>query len=986
MEYGNYCRQQMFSSLLTAIAVTCAGIIIYVCIWFAVASTESVTSDTQHAVSSSRDQNKGFTKDLSAGCTLPYPCYNWMTETSCTMGTAAQPDNDGSVLNACSDVPAGRVWFRGMPYYKYQFDIKTASVDNITMQRDIVAISQCTTTNYFMPALYNDSMAVLRSVALNPASCSVFRLRFWYCLYSVPYFAASSPSVDEYNLKVFIEQDGSLVSQEFPTQLLWGSAADYTHFSGVREWHLVEVVFGRQAGQRFTVNFFAFHKDGCRSDTIANQIYVDDVEIERAVHSSPENGTCWTTTAATTTSTPSSTATTASPDEITVTVFLLEELRNATNRTLYDSDYGYYVQSPQNVLNATQNLLIGSHTEVNFSNIQIISEFFLHFAEMPIPNGLPNSAQEATVNMMLEIVDVIIIAEENKKVIPPDSREDGPHAAAAVYQALEILYNNLPPKEQPYIFNTTRVVTFANALAVNSTAQFANLNIYTEMNVQRFENGLLSVDVSGEKAAVARIALNKDVLREAYEKFQRNPNGTFTFSFSLSAMPVFRFGKHPTQNSRQEFASPLVLLAAVNRQLTLKGTNVIQIEHNIDKLFKEAHGARRRHGCTFLGYTSKKWSTNGCRMSSKLPSWKGTIVQCTCDHLTPFSLLLTLCSSISQIPTTQTFSLDLAVVTTSTAVVAALCCFFALVVIAFRICRRQIVFDEDTFARTSLWIVLFAMYLFVTFSQLMLFAPDLCGPTSCFATAVLVHWFSLMSAAWTGVETFRLLQMIRYPERYARKTFSIPGDTYNGFRMKAWLGATFIPLLFPFIASASHHSVEASRILGGYGYASHEKWCWLDGDHPWITWVTFIAPVSAVALLNICAVLYYLCRKRALINGIAKADGHGSIKPERLIELRSNLSGHTFARNHFHGVIVTTALMGLIWLSVWLALFSCFIDETVQHAFVLLLTLTCGSQAVYIISFQAIAPRKRLTGRKPSRVGGIAHILEAPTHAGQPVP
>ncbi|XP_055332983.1 adhesion G protein-coupled receptor E5-like [Paramacrobiotus metropolitanus] len=634
------------------------------------------------------------------------------------------------------------------------------------------------------------------------------------------------------------------------------------------------------------------------------------------------------------------------------------ELSNAINRTAYHNDTDYYTQSPSNVLRAVQGLVnnASQSEKISFPNIAAFASYSLDFAKIPVNFSLPVNATTNATRSIIEIADALLGADQDNQLempITPEAEHEADQTAAAIYQTLEILYDKLPPSDVPYEFKDTHILSYAHVVSVNNETRFEDLQLRTELGIQDASQGLLTPGKNND--SVASIKLCRDALKKSFEEIKQMSNGSASrFTFALSAMPAFTFSKHPSTNKRLERSSPLVLLASVGHPL--KGEKIVTIRHNVDKLFDYPHGARRRHTCSYLNYATKQWSTDGCQ-AHKLPLWNGTMVECHCNHLTPFSLLLTMCSSVldQSESSNSSFTLDLAIVTTATTMVAALCSLVALVIILLRIWYKNITFDEDTFARTNLWIVLFGMYFFVIFSQAMVFSPELCGQRFCLANAILVHWFSLMSMAWTGVETFRLIQMTRYPEIYARR-IAIPDDTYEGFRLKAWIAATFIPMLFPIIASVSHIPGISHDWFQGYGYASHEKWCWLDGDHPWISLVTFIIPVSVMAILNVAAVIFYFYETK-----IRQKYIEGS---RRLSPASSSSSNNSLAQEQLNGVIITTTLMGLIWLSVWLSLFACFMDPIVQHVFVLLLTLACGSQAIYIIVFQAIAPKKRFSGSR----------------------
>ncbi|XP_055328922.1 adhesion G protein-coupled receptor L3-like [Paramacrobiotus metropolitanus] len=625
---------------------------------------------------------------------------------------------------------------------------------------------------------------------------------------------------------------------------------------------------------------------------------------------------------------------------------LSAELKNVTNKESYANETEYYVHSADNVLNTLKSGVSNGSRKLSFEDIVATSKFFEELAGTNVTADLPEGAQKDAIKTLLQITDEIVSAEESGKLATSVVGDGGQDAAAAIYEALEDMYNSLPPAEEPYVFNDTTCVAFVNVVEINGSSRFDDLKFRTTMDITGFGQGTLTLGDDNENAtSVATIAFKEDVLREAFEELKQTANETSAkFAFSLSAMPAFKFARSIPLNEVRERSSPLVLLASVG--ISLKRKDVITIRHNIDQLFNYPSGAKRHHECIFLDYTSKKWEKDGCRLSAKYPKWDSTIVECTCDHLTPFSLLLTLCGSLSNsfAPNDESFTFDLVVVTLGTTIVSAVCCLIALITIIMKAWRRKVIFDEMTFTQTGLWIVLFGMYFFIISSQMMVLIPEMCGQKFCLANAILVHWFALMSVAWTVVQTVRILRLTRYPEEYGREY--IPGSSYRIFRIKAWLIATAIPCVFPFLASLPHLSENFALFVGGYGYANHEKWCWLDGDHSWIPWVTFIAPLSTAGILNVSAVVFYVFTTK-------KRQKELSIPYKRAITHADPV------RRKVHGIIITTGLMGLIWLCLWLALLSCYVHETVQYVFVLLLTVACGSQAVYIIIFQAIIPERR---------------------------
>ncbi|XP_055354666.1 adhesion G protein-coupled receptor L2-like isoform X2 [Paramacrobiotus metropolitanus] len=601
------------------------------------------------------------------------------------------------------------------------------------------------------------------------------------------------------------------------------------------------------------------------------------------------------------------------------------------------------------VLREFWSAVVNNSLHLNFNDILDTAGFFQAFSHEGTPADLPEGAQKDAVDTLLQITGQIFSAEETGKLEAPATSSDGYDAAATIYEALENMYNSLPPNEEPYVFSNSLSVAYVSAVLINGSSQFEDFNLTTKMETRGFsrETGITAA-ADDSTASVASISFKTSALQEAFEELKQTANTTpVKFAFSLSAMPSFKFARFVPTNELNERSSPIVLLASLG--VSLKKKDIITIRHNVDSLFDHPSGARRQHQCIFLNYTSKHWSGDGCRMTAKHVQWDNSTVECTCDHLTPFSLLLTLCGSLSRsfIPKDQPLTLDLAVVTTATTLVAMVCCGLALIIIMVKIWHGLVVFDDVNFVRMGLWIALFGMYLFTIFSQLMVYAPKLCGQQFCLANGILVHWFTLMSVGWTVVQTVDILRILLFPFKRDVKRQSTRDKKHVGFRIKTWVAATFIPGLFPFLASVPYFFDHQTAIhsLGGYGYGDHEKWCWLNAEQTWIPWVTFIIPLSAAGMVNVAVVILYV---REEIK--KKKRGKQFSIPED-----SSRNAGDRVKHRVRQVMINTGLMGLIWLYVWLALFSCFSTlPKLQYVFVLLLTVACGSQAVYVIIFQGI--------------------------------
>ncbi|XP_055333069.1 uncharacterized protein LOC129584779 [Paramacrobiotus metropolitanus] len=202
-----------------------------------------------------------------SNCPLPWPCYGWITIRSCDMGTVAQADNSVTGILACSAPPA-ITWYRGYRYFPYQFDL----LKNNTGAGDIIAVSRCTRRSTGLPPDRDEAVAVLRGPIIVSTACIVYRVKFWYRLSDYPVINPANLR-DEFVLKVFVEDNG----QAFPNDQIWGKADDYTGVSP-NQWHFGQAIFGRDRGEQFTVNFLAYHNDGC--ELSLKTIALDTIQIE----------------------------------------------------------------------------------------------------------------------------------------------------------------------------------------------------------------------------------------------------------------------------------------------------------------------------------------------------------------------------------------------------------------------------------------------------------------------------------------------------------------------------------------------------------------------------------------------------------------------------------------------------------------------------------------------------------------------------------
>ncbi|XP_055329163.1 uncharacterized protein LOC129581901 isoform X2 [Paramacrobiotus metropolitanus] len=221
-------------------------------------------------------------------CSLPAACYDWITLHQCDMGTTVQLVQS-TIITACSNQEHGIMWTRGYKYYPYQFDLVEDGAD---ADKGVFAISRCSQRVAGVAPERNDAVAILRSAIVTPTSPYLCLLvSFYYRLSDFPVFSVNPD--EKFHLKAFIEGYG----QTFPHEQIWGNETDYSE-NIIGQWRYVEVVFTRNVGQQFTINFFAYHNDGCQVNL--KTIALDAITIRTA----KETGICITTTVTTTPSKP----------------------------------------------------------------------------------------------------------------------------------------------------------------------------------------------------------------------------------------------------------------------------------------------------------------------------------------------------------------------------------------------------------------------------------------------------------------------------------------------------------------------------------------------------------------------------------------------------------------------------------------------------------------------------------------------------------
>ncbi|XP_055329247.1 uncharacterized protein LOC129581949 [Paramacrobiotus metropolitanus] len=480
-------------------------------------------------------------------CSLPAPCYSWETFIQCSLGTEIQPDNTGISIIACAN------WYRGYKYYQYQFDLvenDEYSGGKASELSDVIALSRCTRRPFGVAPERNNSVAVLRSQDIAPGSCTVWRVKFWYRLSDYPVFASADPQ-NQFYLEVFVENSG----ETFPTEVVWGREEDYDGFAP-NVWNIGEAIFHRES-EAFAVYWFAYHNNDCEVDL--KSIAVDAMGIQYAAPATLATGICTGPSTVLTISTtitpvegspftsapsqpfavsgftssePTTTEPTTSPTfaaMIAATIpttpaattllspFSLE-LQNAVNKENYPNNTSYYVQSTHNVLHTIQSGLNDANTELSFSDIVTIANFFQEFSGTDIPTNLSEGAQEDSINTLLQITSQIFTAENSGKIAAPTANDEGHSAAVSIYQALEDMFNRLQPTEEPYVFNDASFAVYANVAKVNASAQFDDLHLYTKMEIAGFNHGKLILTGSNESIpSLATIALKDDVLREAFK-------------------------------------------------------------------------------------------------------------------------------------------------------------------------------------------------------------------------------------------------------------------------------------------------------------------------------------------------------------------------------------------------------------------------------------------------------------------------------------
>ncbi|XP_055331648.1 uncharacterized protein LOC129583736 isoform X2 [Paramacrobiotus metropolitanus] len=659
-----------------------------------------------------------------------------------------------------------------------------------------------------------------------------------------------------------------------------------------------------------------------------------------------------------------STMTTASPFSTTVEITerpgdpytVLEYYANVTN----------FEQYPVQAINATLEAVteLAQHPPIRFSAIEDavdIIDLYMHanFTDSSVNDDPWFGLTLDAVDLIVTICDAILGLDLSGEIESPQSTQQGNEVATLVLDTLEKLHTIAPPGEEAKEIFKDYISVYINAFIVNSTSEFQSISATLKLVVtveEIFPNHTMDAYFSKYSLdeifmGVSRLELNEEALRHEFNDFVQSlpPNTNAVFSYSLMALQKFRICKFgdplemPKRNARRTGS---VLVSAAIQNTSRSHKEMVSITHKVDNLFKGRISGRKEHRCVYLDYkkslhdpnVSARWSTEGCFLNHKNSTWKeGTIVECVCNHLTPFTMLLDLCGSIVSGDNLDDSSyykaLEPTIVTMASLSVSIICCFVIACHLLWAVWQKFIGLTPRNFTRLNLVLSIFLAH---TSFLLTYIALEGESETGCLIMALICHWLMLVVFAWMGIEAYRMFLPTLKSKFWTatEENKVIPGDNYRGFRWKAWCIAWMLPLSLPFIAGLSHiDSMENS--FKGNAYDVEERWCWLDPDHVVFAAVTFLVPITVVSACNILVLTVYIRHR---------------INTQQKITIQRTLRQDSPQRLSIINLVGTTGLLGGTWLLGYFLLFVCSVDDNIKIGLGCLYIVLSAAQGVFILA------------------------------------
>ncbi|XP_076879807.1 adhesion G-protein coupled receptor G5-like [Brachyhypopomus gauderio] len=182
----------------------------------------------------------------------------------------------------------------------------------------------------------------------------------------------------------------------------------------------------------------------------------------------------------------------------------------------------------------------------------------------------------------------------------------------------------------------------------------------------------------------------------------------------------------------------------------LKSPVIISVRSSLSEMQKRNFVPK----CTFLNYSTSVFEDSGCSTIWKAgEDW----VNCSCDHLTYFAVLMTSPNSVS--------SKDTKILSYITLVGCSLSLFFLLVTILLYFIKWRVLADQSQKVHISLAVALILLNVNFLLNDVAVLVPAICT-----YTAVLLHYSVMATFTWMAIEGFHLyLLLVRVFNIYIRR-------------------------------------------------------------------------------------------------------------------------------------------------------------------------------------------------------------------------
>ncbi|XP_038064835.1 adhesion G protein-coupled receptor E5-like [Patiria miniata] len=333
---------------------------------------------------------------------------------------------------------------------------------------------------------------------------------------------------------------------------------------------------------------------------------------------------------------------------------------------------------------------------------------------------------------------------------------------------------------------------------------------------------------------------------------------------------------------------------------------------------------------------SNYWSTQGCRISSQ----KANSVQCSCNHLTSFAILMQ--TTEVQLSEADARMLD---ILTKIGLSLSITC-LVLTLLVYALCRlkslRIVIHANLAFAL----LLAHTVFLFIN-------TPNQAG---CATVAVFLHFFLLAAFSWMALEGVFLLIK-------STPTFQLR------IRMPVWLAVGWgLPAVVVLISVAARFS----------GYLN-SQYCWLSFENGFV-W-SFITPVIIIMIFNAVILIRLIFIFMSLQTNKKKSEAQKMKAGLRLVLILAPLLGLPwiigllYSNQHTtffaYVFVICNSLQG-----VFLFVSQCLLDEEVRHKLKLLkskrsskvISLTSSSNA------QEKSSKETIVLSRSCRQGGVLTV------------